>query len=266
MVLPPLTETGADMSCVGNNPPPTPGTGVVTANLYVEDFEDEYRVEGAVLDLFFDNVIDDTPDATVGPTDENGQVTGIANVPQDNLIAYRLHGDELPGGEVKTTVEYDVETPEADGGDIRCISVSDTTYRLIPTILGIAPDPAHAILAGEFDDCAEPPAEPEPTEGVVVRLVNAAGEDCHVLDEHECYARYFQEEYPARLDNQPYSSADGLYAFAQVPPGVWTLEVRGRLTEASATFPFDLLGKKDVNAIADAIVIVDVNPLAEPED
>ena len=34
----------ADMTCLHNNPGITPGTGVVTANFYVEDFQDDWRV------------------------------------------------------------------------------------------------------------------------------------------------------------------------------------------------------------------------------
>ena len=257
--LPTLVETGADMSCLGNNPRPDPLPGTVTATLYVEDFEDDYRVEGISVELFLDNVIDGTPDLTVGPTNADGEVTGVAGLPARGVIAYRAIGGNFPTGEQRTTVEYDVECPDADGGRVRALSISDSTYRLIPTILGITPDADHAIIAGAFEDCA---ASSDPVEGVVARLVNAAGADCHVLNQRECYSRYFVDEFPSRIDNQPYSSEDGLYAIAQVPPGDWTMEIRGRLTAASTEYPFDLLGHKQVHAIADAIVIVDVNPLA----
>lgn len=265
MRLPTLAETGADMSCLGNNPPVPPLPGTVTATLYVEDFEDEYRVEGVTVELFLDNVVDDTPDLTVGPTDASGEVAGVAGLPARGLIAYRATGGTSPttGAAQRTTVEYDVECPDADGGRVRALSISDSTYRLIPTILGITPDADHAIVAGAFEDCADPAAE---VEGVVARLLNASGEDCHVRNPRECYARYFVDEFPSRIDNQPYSSPDGLYAIAQVPPGDWVLEIRGRLTAATTEFPYDLLGRKEVHAIADAIVIVDVNPLAEFPD
>ena len=39
------------------------------------------------------------------------------------------------------------------------------------------------------------------------------------------------------------------------------LEILGRLSASSAEYPFDLLGSKRVNCIADSIVIVDVPPL-----
>ncbi|NMC69719.1 MAG: hypothetical protein GYA57_06575 [Myxococcales bacterium] len=265
MRLPTLAETGADMSCLGNNPPIPPLPGTVTATLYVEDFEDEYRVPGVTLELFFDNVVDETPDLTVGPTDASGEVSGVAGLPARGLIAYRATGGTSPttGAAQRTTVEYDVECPDADGGRVRALSISDSTYRLIPTILGITPDADHAIIAGAFQDCADPPDE---VEGIVARLLDASRQDCHVLNPRECYARYFVDEFPSRIDNQPYSSPDGLYAIAQVPPGDWVLEIRGRLTAATTEFPYDLLGRKEVHAIADAIVIVDVNPLAELPD
>ncbi|MBI5485790.1 MAG: hypothetical protein HY905_00505 [Deltaproteobacteria bacterium] len=262
LALPALDELPADLSCVGDNPPIEPLGTTVSATVYVEDFEDEVRVEGAVVEIFLDNIVDDTPDLTTDPTDENGEVPGgVAGLPARGVIAYLVHAGDLPGGMVRTTIEYDVEIPDADGGEVRLLSVSDTTYRLIPTVLGITPDASHGIIAGEFGDCA---ADPVSVEGIVARLVNAAGEDCHELNDRECYSRYFQEETPARIDSQPYSSADGLYAIAQVAPGPWDLQVLGRLTAAATDFPFDLLGQKRVNCIADSIVIVDVNPLAEP--
>lgn len=261
--LPALTETGADMSCLGNNPPPTPLPGTVTATLWVEDFEDEYRVEGVTVEIFLDNVVDDSPDLTVGPTNADGEVAGVAGLPARGMIAYRAAGGDFPTGTQRTTIEYDVECPDADGGRVRALSISDSTYRLIPTILGITPDADHAIIAGAFEDCAD---SSDPVEGIVARLLNASGADCHELDRRECYSRYFVDEFPSRIDNQPYSSPDGLYAIAQVPPGDWTMEVRGRLTASSTEYPFDLLGTKNVHAIADAIVIVDVNPLATLPD
>ncbi|MBN1771199.1 MAG: hypothetical protein JXB32_08070 [Deltaproteobacteria bacterium] len=261
--LPTLVETGADMTCLGNNPRPDPLGTTVTATMYVEDFEDEYLVEGVTLELFFDNVVDETPDQTVGPTNASGEATGATGLPARGVIAYRATGGTSPttGAAQRTTIEYDVEIPDADGGRVRALSISDSTYRLIPTILGITPDASHAIIAGAFEDCAT-----DEVEGIVARLLNASGADCHVLDPRECYSRYFVDEFPSRIDNQPHSSPDGLYAIAQVPPGDWTMEVRGRLTAATTEYPYDLLGEKTVHAIADAIVIVDVNPLAEPAD
>jgi hypothetical protein len=263
LALPTLQETLADMTCLGNNPAPDPLPGTVTATLYVEDFEEDETVEGATVDLYFDNVVDDTPDRTVGPTNAVGEVAGVAGFPARGLIAYKVHGGSLPDHAVRTTIEYDVETPDADGGRVRALSVSDNTYRLIPTVLGITPLPTHGIVAGLFEGC--PPGN-DAVEGVVVRMLNGSGEDCHALNPRECYSRYFREETPARIDNQPYSSPDGLYGVVQVPAGTWTLEVRGRLTSATTEYPFDLLGRKVVRSIPDSIVIVDVNPLAEPVD
>jgi hypothetical protein len=260
MRLPALDTLGSDMSCVGNNPPVEPLGTTVTATLYVEDFQDNYLVEGAIVDLYFDNIVDDTPDLTTPPANASGEVTGVTGLPARGVIAYRLHGGDLPGGTVRTTIEYDVEIPDADGGRVRILSVSDATFRLIPTILGIIPDADHGIIAGSFNDCA---ADPQAVEGVVARMLNAAGEDCHELNQRECYSRYFQDEFPARIDNQSYSS-DGLYGIVQIPPGDWTVEVRGRLTGSTTAFPFDLLGRKQVRCVADSITIVDVKPLAAP--
>jgi hypothetical protein len=259
MVLPTLDPSGTNADLLDCPAPLTPLTGTVSVTVYVEDFQDNVAVEGAMVDLFLDNLADDTIDRTIGPADASGLITGVAGLPQRGVIAYRVHGGALPGGDVRATIEYDVAIPETDGQQVRFLSVSDRTYRLIPTILGIAPDASHGIIAGSFEDCA---ADPQAVEGIVARLLNSSGQDCHYdLNQRECYSRYFVDEFPSRIDNQSYSSADGLYAIAQVPPGDWTLEIRGRLTGATTEFPFDLLGRKTIRPTADSIVIVDVNPL-----
>jgi hypothetical protein len=258
MVLPTLDPSGTNADLSECPSPPTPLPGTVTATVYVEDFQENVAVEGATIDLFLDNLADDTIDRTIGPTDASGLITGVAGLPQRGVIAYRVHGGVLPDGAVRTTIEYDVAIPETDGQQVRFLSVSDRTYRLIPTILGIAPDASHGIIAGAFEDCA---ADPQAVEGIVARLLNSSGQDCHDLNPLECYSRYFVDEFPSRIDNQSYSSPDGLYAIAQVPPGDWTLEIRGRLTGTTTEFPFDLLGSKTIRPTADSIVIVDVNPL-----
>lgn len=252
----PLPVVVGDMSCLRNNPPPVPGVGEVTVTAHIEDFEDDTPVAGAVAELFFDGVVGETPDMVLDPTNAAGEVPGVAGIPRDRFIAYRVRGGRLPSGvTIKTTIEYDQETPVADGGRLTLLSVSDPTYRLIQTVLGIRPTPTRGVLAGEFQDC-----NGDPVEGVIVRLVDAADRDCHDINDRECYYRYFDEEYPARLENQPHSSADGLYGAVEVPPGEWTIEILGRL---SATTEVELLGAKRILATADAIAIANVGPLAE---
>jgi hypothetical protein len=257
LALPTLVRTGADMTCLHDNPPPVPGTGTIDAVAFVEDFLDGTPVEGAIVDFFFDDVVDGTPDSTVGPTDAAGEVW-IAGVPRFNLIAYRVRDGDLPGGAVRETIAYDVRTPDVDGAALGLMSVADRTYRLIPTILGIAPDALHGVVFGRFDDCVE-----NPVEGFVVRFLTAAGEDCHVLDGRECYSRYFVDRFPARIDNQTYSSADGLFAVLQVPPGMWAAQVLARLGDGSVTYPYDLVGEKAIGVAADAVTLVHVEVLPE---
>ncbi|MBI5487434.1 MAG: hypothetical protein HY905_08890 [Deltaproteobacteria bacterium] len=256
-VLPTLDSTGADLTCLRDHPPPIPGVGTVALTVSVMDFTDEVGVEGATVDLFFDGIVDGSPDATVGPTDGGGRASA-GGVPRDNRIASRVRRGDLPGGLVRETVQYDVRTPDADGALLRVWSVDDRTYRLIPTILGISPDAEHGVVFGKFDDCAGVPVE-----GFVVQLVLETGEDCRALDERECRARYFQDRFFSRIDNQPYSSADGLFALLQVPPGSWTARVMGRLADDAPVFPYELLGEKRIVVIADAVAIVTVEVLPE---
>jgi len=90
--------------------------------------------------------------------------------------------------------------------------MSTTTYRLIPSLLGISPDVSKGIVTGSLYDC-----DGDPVEGGQVVLWNSAG-----TIPAEVQVRYFVDDFPNR--NQPYTSADGLWILMDVPVGQWTVE------------------------------------------
>jgi hypothetical protein len=239
--------------CEDLPPPGSPTDEMVSATFVVEDFEQGYVVEGVQLEVFYGNSTDGDPDlddSNLDVTDVDGRVTAL--VPADRLIAYRVVGGPTPNyppGEVKTSIEYDVTTPAADGGTIDAISVSQATYMLISTVLGITPSPTLGILAGGFDDC-----DGQNVEGVVARL-HAGGTCCGT--ETRCLDRYFIDETPAQ--DQWWSSADGLFGVLQVPPADdYLLELHGIVSGSGCPGEMAVVGRHDnIRVIADAITILD---------
>jgi hypothetical protein len=152
-------------------------------------------------------------------------------------------------GYVQDSIEYDQPTPAADGGSIDAIAVSQSTYMLISTVLGITPDPTLGILAGGFDDCGG-----ENLEGVVARLFRS-GSRC--AGSNECLDRYFIDETPAQ--DQWWSSADGLFGVLQVPPADdYLLELHGIVSGISCPGEMAVVGRHaNIKISPHAITIVD---------
>ncbi len=223
---PDQTPIATDLDFEGCPAAPPNGSAtdtMVSATIVVKDFEDDFPVEGVQLEVFYANAATGTPDldaTSLDPTDENGEVTAL--VPAGRRIAYRVVGGDTPlypPGVVQTSIEYDVVTPDTDGLTVDAISVSQHTYMLISTVLGITPDPAKGILAGGFKDCSG--AE---IEGAVARLYDSTGALCH--GENDCLDRYFIDDVPAQ--DQWWSSADGLFGVLQIPAAEgYSLELHG---------------------------------------
>lgn len=235
-------------------PDGSPSDETVSATFVVEDFEDGFGVEGVQIEIFYTNSAVGDPDLGVGEvdlTDTEGRVTAL--VPGDRLIAYRVLGGDTPHyppGVVMTSIEYDVVTPDADGGEIDAIAVSQATYQLITTVLGITPLPSLGILAGQLVDCGG-----EDITGAVARLYNADGTRC--FSENRCLDRYFIDEIPAQ--DQWWSSPDGLYGVLQIPPADdYRLELHGIIPGSGCPGDMVRVGEHDgIRIIENAITIVD---------
>lgn len=228
----------------------------VTAYIELEDFQENFPVEGATIDVFLGNIVTGEPDFELGPTDPNGR-TEEFNAPANAQFAYRVNGSSdvpFPPGEIKTSIEYGVVIP-AEGGTVTGIAVSRHTYLLIPTVLGYSPSPTMGILVGNFTDCDD-----DEVEGIVARLYPSGdSEACNDEEAVLCVDRYFVVETPAR--DQPWSSADGLYIILEVRPGEgYTLELHGKVSGSSCEEGIEILGAmSDIRIIDNAINIVDVS-------
>ena len=207
-------EPDGDLSCfTGSLGTESAASGCVeskTMSGNVIDFQTDNPVDEAKLELFLADGIFGAPDHTL-TSDPNGLVSVGMNTCEP--FTYRVSSDPLLD-ETKVTIESHDVMPWGPVATIshEMNSVSSTTYALIPSLLGVAPDVSKGIVAGSLYDC-----DGDPVEGGQVVIKDSAGNiPADVL------VRYFVDDFPNR--NQPHTSEDGLWILMDVPVGQWTVE------------------------------------------
>ena len=220
----------------------------VTAN--VEDFEKSTAVPDADVDLWFDDVVDGVSNLTA-TSDVDGEVSLTA--PACQSMAYRVTTDPVLD-ETKVTFKAHHTYPSpaaASVDDGLFLSVSTVTYQLIPTILGVNVDPDLAIIAGTAYDVTRDAGlssdiDDGKIEGVQVIVYD---EDGNIPD--ALTVNYFTDSFPDR--DQRWTSEDGLWVAANVPPGLLTVEMWG-LVEGE----LKLLGATELLSESDSINISNI--------
>jgi len=175
----------------------------------IEDFQDDSPVLEANLLVWYDDVAGGAPDAD-DVSDQSGNVT--LDLPTCTAIAYKTATPPDLDATVDTYEAHQVFG--ADGVWDPFLSVSQTTYKLIPGILGLKVDPGHAVIAGSAYDCAGGKIE---NAQVVVKRKGT--------DEisQEGVVKYFEEEFPNR--SREWTSADGLWNAINVTDGEYEVEL-----------------------------------------
>ncbi len=217
---------------------------------FVEDFENATAVASAPVDVFWNDDPTGTPDAT-GTSDVNGVVA--VEAPSCTPVSYRVNPVAAPTP-TRETVKVHQTYGFPAGASITgasYVSVSDTTYQLIPGILGVTIQPGSSIIAGTAYDCGRDPeqASDDPAgkiEGVQVVVIDRDGNIPDTLG-----VNYFIEDFPAR--DQKATSADGLWVASNVPPGPVTVQMWGQVGGELV-----LLGATEVDAQADGIEIANI--------
>lgn len=241
---PPVTDdTGApsNFDCLGQPDDFVPGEGTVQATLGAIDYEGDDPVRLAYdLEVWFNN------QCGVGDSDlsvsiaEDAVVSSPQALPNHQYICVLFHAIE---GEFRQTIQYDLLTPDTDGGNVEVATVKESTYAVIPAVVGAPIEVGKGIIAGGFDDC----------DGVPVAGVVASVEP----SDSSIAIRYFVDEFPNR---EPVTTTeDGLWGIINVPPGNVTVRLEGRL----GTGDLVLLGEREVGVLADTINIADIGVLRQ---
>ena len=220
--------TSADPSCVAEQ----------SFSGMVEDFETGDEVPDALLELWWVDSTDGTPDQET-TSSEDGSVEGTLMT--CTPFSYRTSTDEALEETVTTIQAHEVYGFRSDGTDHGAdfYSVSTTTYNIIPSLLGVTPEPGKGIAAGTAYDC-----NADPVEFVQVITKDSNGD----IVEGQI-VKYFREEFPNR--DQYWTSDDGLWVIVNIPPGTVTVEMYG----LNSAGEHDLLGTTVLEVVPDSINI-----------
>lgn len=224
---------------------------VATLNIAGEvlDFEDDVPRTNTQVQIWEGDVATGQPDSTAD-ADANGRVSMTA--PSCQPITYLAYPDPAAAEAMPTYKAHQVYG--ADGADpfaAEFISVSISTYLVIPAIVGITPEPGKSVIAGTgFDVTREPDTLSEidagKVEGAEVVVKDLDGN--YIPDVH---VKYFVEKFPDR--DQPHTSADGLWTAINVPPGDVRVEMWGLVDDVPK-----LLGSTQLKTYADSINIANI--------
>ena len=234
-----------------------PEGDTVSVYLVLSDFQEPFPIEGAMVDVFLNNIITDTPSIELGPTNSIGQTDEFA-APANSVFAYRVNASSdvsFPPGVIKTTIEYDVIVPESIEA-IDIILISKSTAIVIPSVFGFRVTSGLGILFGYFKDCGG-----ENVSGIVARLYPpTAIVPCNDEESMLCIDRYFVIDTPDR--SQLWTSDDGMYAVFEIPPDMgYILQMHGKVMGSSCSDELEVLGEStNVQIIPDAISFVHANP------
>lgn len=179
----------------------------------VSDFESGNAVTGATVEFWYSDAVSGVADAK-DESDDNGEVS-ISDMPVCTPMTYKVSTDPSLDA-TKDTYEahqiYSVGEGELKVDD-ELNSVSVTTYRLIPSLLGVTVDDDKGIIAGTAYDINE--------DQIMGAQVVVRDDNGNIPE--DLVVKYFVEDFPNR--DQPYTSEDGLWVAMNVPEGTWNVEM-----------------------------------------
>ncbi|MFT6143818.1 MAG: hypothetical protein ACJAZO_003076 [Myxococcota bacterium] len=178
---------------------------VETRTVLAEDFQDGFAVTGATVNVYGGDDVTATPDTTI-ITDDSGEAS-------ISVAACTAVGIQVSGDGAKNTYESHQIFETTDDNDEGTLnSVSNSTYTLIPSLLGVSIDDDKSVIAGALYDCNGDPIQ---NAQVVVR-----DQDGNIPD--SLVTNYFVNSFPAR--DQAATSEDGLWIVMNLPEGDWDVE------------------------------------------
>lgn len=232
-------EGGFDAAGAWNEVGTPVNTDPIDLSGEVKDFESDEEVSDATVEIWHADAVGGAPDS-VSTSDASGAVSGL-EVPNCTPVTYKVTTDAALG-ETKPTIEAHA-VYQGDGSDADDFnSVSTTTYQIIPSLLGVSPQPDKGIIAGTAYDVNE-----QKIEGAQVVVTDASGNI-----PSSSVVKYFVDDFPNR--NQAYTSADGLWVAVNVPPGTWNVE----MYIADGAGGHLLMGSTVVEVAADSINISNI--------
>jgi hypothetical protein len=220
----------------------------------VEDFETD-RWDGphtATVDLWYENEVDPMNIDFTAESDSTGVLS--LDAPACQPTAYRVSTD--PALDVsRVTYKKHQIYPYDESGIVEAsyVSVSRTTYLLIPAILNVEVDEDKAVIAGAAYDCMRQPTQDDDEGYISGAQVIVYDSDGNIPD--STIVHYFNGdlESPFPSKDQPYTNQDGLWTAINVPPGDLRVELWGN-RDGELT----LLGATELQSEANSINIAHI--------
>jgi hypothetical protein len=207
----------------------------------VEDFQDEYGVQEATIEIWNVDAISGAPDVTM-VSDSSGMVSG-ADVLVCQALTYKATTDPVLDDTKPTFEAHNVYAFTSGEVDDYFNSVSKATYQLIPSLLGVSVDPSKGTAAGTVYDM-----NGDPVQGAQVIVTSTSGDIAG-----DTVVKYFIERFPNR--EQPDTSEDGLWVAVNIPPGDWTIDAY--VSDGAGSHL--LMGRTTVTVFADSINIGNIS-------
>ena len=213
---------------------------------FVQDFQTDDPRNNTEVRLWYGDLAEGTPTET-STTDDDGNVT-ITAESCDPLAYLALRNPALDDAKA-TYKAHQVFPPNATTAEFT--TVSTDTYLLIPTLLGISPDPAKSIIAGTAFDCTRDPSTLSSDDAGKVKNIQVVLRDSNGDIPDGVFIRYYFEEFPDREGIA--TSEDGLWTAIDVPVGDYTVEMWGLVSGERK-----LLGTTSIRSVADSINIANL--------
>ena len=241
------TMKPANFACLGSHADPPAPTAPTALTVHVIDFETKADVAGATVEVYtsLDKFDAKLPDATSTATGSDGKAQ-LTVPPGSYRVIFRTVGDpDLTVETIEFNRAYD---------DVQRYSVSQATKGTIGAVLNLFPDDSEGVVAGAVRDCDD-----HDVGGATFGVSSSGGSFDSATNTFYFVDVSATSTVPERT--QHWTSADGVFASLNVPPGDATVSAQG-IVSAGAMPTMLATGVAPVRAAA--VTVVELQPLGPP--
>lgn len=243
----------ADLSCLNTPGDDVTSTAEITIEATVTDFQDGELMPDTVVTVFKDQNVG-SPEGAPATADADSKVT-LTLPAGTTRFGYKMTHDAALDTLLLNQTLRDASTSPQDLGEIQIVKTS--TAQTLAALIGISRTPGTGILAGAVRDCAG--AE---ISNFIATVSSTQGTVTHVpgVDSY-----YFSpvSGLPARHNQQPASSENGLFMAIQMQPTAKAyVQVWGYPTQADVDSDnLTLIAELETQVIADTVITGSYEPL-----
>jgi hypothetical protein len=243
----------ANLTCLNTPSDDEETTTAITITAEVTDFEKGLPVPGAVVTLFKDQAID-SPEGEPATANDDSKVT--LTVPAGTKrFGYKMTHSTALDTLLLNQVLRDPSTTPQEVGEIQIVKT--TTAQTLSALINVSRTPGTGILAGAMRDC-----DGNEVSNFIATVSRTSGMPDHVpgVDNY-----YFSPSVglPARHNQQPASSANGLFMSIEMQPTAKAyVQVWGYPTQADVDNDnLTLIAELETQVIADTVITGSYEPL-----